>query len=183
MRYFLTLLILLLSIRFSFADETNNRNIITEQQNSVRLISPVGTMVRSTILPGWGQFHSRSYFRGGLVLLGIGSSAAGAFLAHQSFGSHYDNYVLTASVEPDNSASVLNSYDTANQKYKLKMFFIYTGVGFWVYSIIDSYVNSNFYNANTQIRSIQEDAQQIEKLGLQVGITPSRLYLGVIKSF
>ena len=183
MRYLLIISILLFSMEFSFADEANEDQILNEPEKSIRLISPVGTMVRSAIIPGWGQYHSRNYFRGGLVQLGIVSSVVGAYLAHQSFSTHYDNYVLTASNEPDDSFTVLESYDAANQKYKLQMFFIYSGIGFWVYSIIDSYVSSNFYNANSQIQSIKEDAQQIEKLGLQVGITPSRMYLGFVKTF
>lgn len=183
MRYLLIISILLFSIEFSFADETNEDQTLTQPEKSIRLISPVGTMVRSAIIPGWGQYHSRNYFRGGLVQIGIVSSVVGAYLAHQSFSTHYDNYLLTASNEPDDAFTVLESYDAANQKYKLQMFFIYSGIGFWVYSIIDSYVSSNFYNAKSQIQSIKEDAQQIEKLGLQVGITPSRMYLGFVKTF
>lgn len=183
MRFLLTLLILLLSIQFCFAQEVNNLSVPAEPEKSIRLISPIGTMVRSTVFPSWGQFHSRNYFRGGLILLGIGTSAVGAYFANQSLQSQYDNYILTASYEPDNSDLVLASYDKANQRYKLRMFFIYTGIGIWAYSIIDSYVSANFYNANSQVRSIQEDAQNIEKLGLQVGINPSRLYLGVVKTF
>ncbi len=181
MRFLLPLLILLLSMEFCFAEEVNNR-VPAESKQSIRLISPLGTMVRSTVFPGWGQFHSRNYFRGSLVLLGIGSSAVGALMAHQSLATQYDHYIITASLDPDD-ATLLASYDKANQEYKLKMFFIYTGIGIWAYSIIDSYVSANFYNATSQVRSIQEDAQQIENLGLQVGITPSRLYLGVVKTF
>ncbi len=183
MRIFLSLLILLLSLQFCFAENMDDSGTVTEPEKSIRLISPIGTMVRSTVLPGWGQIHSRNYFRASLILLGIGSSAVGAYFAHQSFNAEYNNYALTASYEPDDSDAVLESYDKANQKYKLKMFFIYTGIGLWAYSIIDSYVSANFYNANSHVNSIQEDAQQIEKLGLQVGITPSRLYLGVVKTF
>ena len=182
MRFLLTLLILLLSVTFCFAEEVGNKAIPTESEHSIRLISPAGTMVRSTVFPGWGQFHSRNYFRGSLILLGIGSSAVGAFLAHQSFTTEYDNYITTASLDPDD-VTLFTSYDKANQNFKLKMFFIYTCIGLWAYSIIDSYVSANFYNATSQIRSVQEDAQQIENLGLQVGITPSRLYLGVVKTF
>ncbi len=182
MRFLFSLLILLLSIQFCYAEEANNKVVSMESEQSIRLISPIGTMVRSTVFPGWGQFHSRNYFRGSLVLLGIGSSAVGAFLAHQSLKTQYDHYVITASLDPDD-ATLLASYDKANQQYKLKMFFVYTGIGLWAYSIIDSYVSANFYNATSQVRSIQEDAQQIENLGLQVGITPSRLYLGVVKTF
>ena len=60
---------------------------------------------------------------------------------------------------------------------------MYTGIGIWVYSLIDSYVGANFYNATTLIQSIEQDAQDIEKLGIEVGATPSRLYLGIVKTF
>ena len=183
MRILLPLLIFLFSLQFCFADDIEDSTTVTESEKTIRLISPIGTMVRSTFVPGWGQIHSRNYFRASLILLGIGSSAVGAYFAHQAFASEYNNYVLTASFEPDDSFTVFESYDKANQKYKLKMFFIYAGVGMWAYSIIDSYVSANFYNANSHVNSIQEDAQQIENLGLQVGITPSRLYLGVVKTF
>lgn len=187
MRIILPLLLLLLCLQFSFAEDLysimNEEILEKEPEKSIRLISPVGTMVRSAVFPGWGQIHSRNYFRASLILLGISSSVVGAYFAQQSFQSHYDNYVLTASYEPDDSDTVLASYDNANQKYKLRMFFIYSGIGIWAYSIIDSYVSANFYNANSHVDSIQEDAQEIEKLGLQVGITPSRLYLGVVKTF
>ena len=183
MRIILPLLLLLLCLQFSFAEDVDDSIAVTESEKSIRLISPIGTMVRSTVFPGWGQIHSRNYFRASLILLGISSSVVGAYFAHQSFTSQYNNYVLTASYDPDDSDTVLASYENANQKYKLRMFFIYTGIGLWAYSIIDSYVSANFYNANSHVNSIQKDAEQIEKLGLQVGITPSRLYLGVVKTF
>ena len=183
MRFLFTLLILLLSIQICFAQRVNDNFVPIETEKPIRLISPIGTVVRSTVFPGWGQFHSRNYFRGSLILLGVSSAAVGTFFAHQSLTSEYNNYLLTASYQPDDSDTVLASYDKANQRYKLKMFFLYTGIGIWAYSIIDSYVSANFYNANAQVRSIQEDAQYIEKLGLQVGINPSRLYLGVVKTF
>lgn len=177
------ILLLLLSVQICNAKESENITSTLETEKSIRLVSPVGTMVRSAVIPGWGQIHSRNYFRGGLLLIGIGVSTTGALFAQKSFNTEYNNYALTASNEPDNITAVQASYDKANQKYKLKMFFIYTSIGIWVYSIIDSYVSANFYNATSQVQSIREDAQNIENLGLQVGITPSRLYLGVVKPF
>ncbi len=183
MRILSIILILLFSIQICSAKDAAENTSALEPEKSIRLISPVGTMVRSAVFPGWGQVHSRNYYRGSLMLLSIGTSTLGAIMAHQSFKTEYNNYALTASNEPDNYDAVLASYDRANQKYKLKMFFVYTGIGIYVYSIIDSYVSANFYNATSQVKSIQEDAQHIENLGLQVGITPSRLYLGVVKPF
>lgn len=177
------ILLLLLICQTCIAKEAENITSSHESEKSIRLVSPVGTMVRSAVIPGWGQIHSRNYFRGGLLFLGIGVSTAGALFAQKSFNTEYNNYALTASNEPDNIPAVQASYDRANQKYKLRMFFIYTGIGIWVYSIVDSYVSANFYNATSQVESIREDAQHIENVGLQVGITPSRLYLGVVKPF
>lgn len=188
MRFLLIILLVLLSLPYSFAEETENsaetEKITTSKADkSSELVSPIGAMVRSFIFPGWGQFHSRGYFRGSLTLLGIGSSAVGAVFAQRSFQNRYNDYATLANLDPDNEEAVLEKYNHANQRYKLRMFFIYAGLGVWAYSIIDSYVGANFYNATTQIRSIQQDAQQIEKLGIQIGATPSHLYLGIVKTF
>ena len=188
MRFLLIILLVLLSLPYSFAEEAENSTETekitpSKAEKSTALVSPIGAMVRSFIFPGWGQFYSRGYFRGSLTVLGIGSSAVGALLAQRSFQNRYNAYATLASIDPDNEEAVLEKYGHANQRYKLRMFFIYAGIGVWAYSLIDSYVGANFYNSTTQIRSIQQDAQQIEKLGIQIGATPSHLYLGIVKTF
>ena len=193
MRFLLTILLLLICLPCGFADETasaapENAAVKAEAEKKdaeeEKLISPVGAMVRSAIFPGWGQIYSRRYFRSGFIVLGIGGSAVGALLAERSFRNRYNAYATLANLEPDNEEGVLASYEYANQRYKLRMFFLYAGVGLWLYSVIDSYVSANFYNATAQIRSIQHDADEIEKkLGIQVGASPSRLYLGIVKTF
>lgn len=200
MRFLLIILLFLISLPCSFAEESENiaqedvskeKEAATEtaaemekEAASEKLISPIGAVVRSAIFPGWGQIYSRSYIRSGLIVLSIGGSAVGALLAERSFRSRYNAYATLANLEPDNEAGVLASYEHANQRYKLRMFFLYTGVGIWLYSVIDSYVSANFYNATTQIRSIQQDAELMEdKLRIQVGAAPSHLYLGIVKTF
>lgn len=191
MRFLLTILLLLICLPCGFADETasaapENASAEVKKKDAAeeKLISPVGAMVRSAIFPGWGQIYSRRYFRSGFIVLGIGGSAVGALLAERSFRNRYNAYATLANLEPDNEEGVLASYEYANQRYKLRMFFLYAGVGLWLYSVIDSYVSANFYNATAQIRSIQHDADEIEKkLGIQVGASPSRLYLGIVKTF
>lgn len=196
MRFLLIILLFLISLPCSFAEESENAaqedvskeieaaNEAKKEAESEKLISPIGAVVRSAIFPGWGQIYSRSYIRSGLIVLSIGGSAVGALLAERSFRSRYNAYATLANLEPDNEAGVLASYEHANQRYKLRMFFLYTGVGIWLYSVIDSYVSANFYNAKTQIRSIQQDAELMEdKLRIQVGAAPSHLYLGIVKTF
>ena len=177
LRILLIFLCLFFSLHASFAQETE-KGTDTEQETpktdeELRLVSPIGAMVRSAILPGWGQFYSRSYFRGSLTVLGVGSSVVGALLAQRSFSNRYNAYATYASLNPHDEAGVFERYDYANQRYKLRTFFMYTGIGIWVYSLIDSYVSSNFYNATTLVQSIQQDAQDMEKLGVEIGATPS----------
>ena len=187
MRFLLITSLLLLSLHASFAQEAENGTDTEQQPPEVveeeELVSPIGAMVRSAILPGWGQFYSRGYIRGSLTVLGIGGSVVGALLAQQSFMNRYNAYAEYASLYPNDDQGVFAKYEFANQRYKLRTFFMYTGIGIWVYSLIDSYVGANFYNATTLIQSIEQDAQDIEKLGIEVGATPSRLYFGIVKTF
>ena len=187
MRFLLIISLLFFSLHASFAQEAEN-SINTEQQTSetaeqVRLVSPIGAVVRSAVFPGWGQFHSRSYFRGSLTALGIGGSIVGALLAQNSFRNRYEAYEKLVWDPFSNEKVILESYEYANQRYKLRTFFLYTGIGIWLYSLIDSYVSANFYNATTLIQSIERDAQDIEKLGIEIGATPSRFYFGIVKTF
>ena len=187
LRVLLIISLLSFSFQTSFAQEVeksaNAEQETPKTEEEIRLVSPIGAMVRSAILPGWGQFYSRSYFRGSLTALGIGGSAIGALLAQRSFSKRYNDYATYASLNPHDEAGVLERYAFSNQRYKLRTFFMYTGIGIWVYSLIDSYVSSNFYNATTLIQSIQKDAQEMEKLGIEVGATPSHLYFGIVKTF
>lgn len=189
MRFSLIILLLLFSLHASFAQEAEN-GTETEQQTAeaaeaeqVKLVSPIGAMVRSAVFPGWGQFHSRSYVRGTLTVLGIGGSVIGALLAQQSFRTRYDAYEDLVWQSFHSEETILESYEYANQRYKLKTFFMYTGIGIWLYSLIDSYVSANFYNATTLIQSIEQDARDMEKFGIEMSATPSRLYFGIVKTF
>ena len=184
---FLIISVLLFSLHASFAqeaeDSTDPEQKTLDTEAEVKLVSPIGAMVRSAIFPGWGQFYSRSYFRGSLIVLGTSASTIGALLAQRSFNSRYNAYATYASLNPHDEAGVLERYGYANQRYKLRTFFMYTGIGIWVYSLIDSYVSSNFYNATALVESIQQDAQDMEKLGIEIGATPSHLYFGIVKTF
>jgi len=146
-------------------------------------VSPNGEFVRSAFVPGWGQFYSRGYYRGSLTVLGIGGSIVGALLAQNSFNNRYAVYESMVWSGFHSEKDILASYAYANQRYKLRTFFMYTGIGIWLYSLIDSYVSANFHNATTLIQSIEQDARDVEKLGIEIGTTPTRLYLGIVKTF
>ena len=137
LRILLIFSLLFFSLHVSLAQEaekrTDTEQEIPKTEQEIRLVSPIGAMVRSAVLPGWGQIYSRSYFRGSLTLLGVGGSAVGALLAQRSFNNRYNAYATYASLNPHDETGVFERYDYANQRYKLRTFFMYTGIGIWVY--------------------------------------------------
>lgn len=157
--------------------------VCVAQTGEFRLISPVGSVVRSSIIPGWGQYYSRSPIRGTLSVIGVGASLAGALAAHQSFQNIYTNrYIPAATIDPK-SEEALAQYERSNERYKLRQLFIYGAIGVWAYSVIDSYIGAKFYNANAKVNVLIDESKEIEKLGVSVGVTPKKLYLNLRKTF
>lgn len=153
------------------------------QSEEIRLVSPVGSIVRSAIVPGWGQFYSRSPIRGTLSVVGIGASLAGALAAHQSFQNIYTNRYLPAATVDPKSQEAVAQYKRSNERYKLRQFFLYAAIGVWGYSVIDSYVGAKFYNAKTKVNLLIDETDDIEKLGVSVDVTPTKFALNLRRFF
>lgn len=157
--------------------------VCSAQSENLRLISPVGSIVRSAIVPGWGQYYSRNPLRGTLSVVGVGTSLAGALVAHQSFQNVYTNRYLPAAKIDPKSEEAISQYKRSNERYKLRQFFLYAAVGVWAYSVIDSYVGAKFYNAKAKVNLLTDEAKEIEKLGVSVDVTPTEVCLNLRKTF
>ena len=153
------------------------------EEADLHFVSPIAAVARSIVLPGWGQFYTQGYLQSGVSFVGTSGLLLGSLIAHQSFRDIYDNeYVPAAKIKRD-SAEALSHYNRANQRFKLRQFFLIAAAGVWAYSIIDSYVGANLYNAKTKADSLIDDVKQIEELGVQFRVTPTQLHLGIVKSF
>ena len=124
--------------------------------------------------------------------MGTGALLVGALMTQKAFQDVYNNeYVPIAIKEPPSDEEEAKRqkkeaafhYNRANQRYKLRQFFLFTAVGAWAYSLIDSYVGANLYNATTRANRLIDDAKRIEKLGVQLEVTPTQFHLGVVKFF
>ena len=154
-----------------------------QPDEDLRLISPIGAVVRSAILPGWGQFYARNRFLGTTSFVGTSGLLIGALITHQSFRDVYDNEYRPVALIDDKSPEAIFQYNRANQLYKLQQFFLFAAAGVWAYSVIDSYVGANLYNAETKADQLIDDMKRIEKLGVQLKVTPTQLQLGIVKFF
>ncbi|MDE0186817.1 MAG: DUF5683 domain-containing protein [Candidatus Poribacteria bacterium] len=153
------------------------------EEADIHLVSPIAAVARSVVMPGWGQFYTQGYLQGSVSIVGTGGLLFGSLLAHRSFRDIYDNEYVPAAKKKRDSSEALSYYNLANQRFKLRQFFLMAAAGVWAYSIIDSYVGANLYNAKTKANSLIDDVKQIEELGVQFGVTPTQLHIGIVKNF
>ncbi len=152
-------------------------------EENVRLISPYGAVARSVIIPGWGQYHAHNYFQSVFSFSGICASLAGAVITHFSFRETYDKEYLPIALKNRKSKAALVAYDRANQKYRIRQFLLYSAASIWAYSIVDSYVAANLYNALTKSQLIIEESKAFEKIGLKFDLDQDYIACNLVKQF
>lgn len=155
---------------------------VAQSDEGVHLVSPIGAVGRS-VIPGWGQFYAHNRLPGAVAFLGTSGLLIGAWMAHQSFQDIYNNDYVPIAIKDRNSPEAIFQYNRANQRFKLRQFFLLTAAGVWAYSMIDSYVSANLYNAKVKANRLIDDTKQIEDFGVQFGVTPTEFHLGLVKSF
>ncbi len=154
-----------------------------QPNEDLRLVSPMGAVGRSVVLPGWGQFYARKRILGTTSFVGTSGLLIGALITHQSFRDVYNNEYVPVALIDDKSPEALFQYNRANQRYKLRQFFLFAAAGVWAYSLIDSYVGANLYNAEAKANQLIDDMKRIGELGVQLEATPTQLQLGIVKFF
>jgi hypothetical protein len=91
--------------------------------------SPTGAMVRSVVIPGWGQFYTKHYIKGGLI-----------FCLETGL-------VLSAILEDKKAQDVyLVDYDEYLRRIDRRNGYIWWTVGVIAYSMIDAYVDAHLFN-------------------------------------
>ncbi|MBN1448264.1 MAG: hypothetical protein JXA28_10075 [Bacteroidetes bacterium] len=78
---------------------------IERVEDSVETKSPLGAVLRSAVLPGWGQFYNESYWKVPIVLGISGWMIYGIISEHQNFLDYRDRYEAT--ITEDNPAGDL----------------------------------------------------------------------------
>lgn len=156
---------------------------VEDSEDSVRLISPYGAVARSAVIPGWGQYHARNYLQSVFSFSGVCASLAGVAMTHFSFREIYDKEYLPLAVKNRKSKAALIAYDRANQKYRVRQFLLYSAAGIWAYSIIDSYVAANLYNALTKSRLIIEESKAFEEFSFKFDLNQDYIVCNLVGQF
>jgi len=159
------------------------------QNDEIHLVSPIGAAVRSAFLPGYGQIYTESKIRGSILLVSFGTLIAGGFISRNSYQNIYQDYRDVAWEALDNPQDKALQerkdllFDRSNQRFKLSQFLFFASLGVWAYSVIDSYVSGNVYNAQVKSEKLLDDIKGIEEMKFQLDVKRERINLIVTANF
>lgn len=106
--------------------------------NKKQNINSFDAMIRSIIIPGWGQIYTGSYSHAGFIysmLIGLGG--------HAFYSNKLTNY-YEYSILPEHQKQA-EKYSTSTTSYLLYM------LGVYLYNIVDAYVEGELSNFNLDI--------------------------------
>lgn len=165
------ILICLIAVNLAYADENQE------------FISPLGAVIRSSFLPGYGQIYIGEKTHGAFSLITTCSALTGSLIAWSSYKEVYDNEYMPAAKINLYSPQTRKYYNKANQRYKLSQFLLFAGLGFWTYSLIDSYVGANFHNAELKAHDLLKKIEPVENTEFKIGMTVRRFNLKLERKF
>lgn len=157
-------------------------NSVYAEKNQ-ELISPFGAVVRSSVLPGYGQFYIGKKIQGVFSFITTSSLLTGSFITWTYYREVYNNKYIPAAEENLYSSETRKYYNEANQRYKLSQFLLFAGLGFWTYSLIDSYVGANFYNAELKAKQLLREVKPIENVKIETSMIEQGISLKLEKRF
>ncbi len=112
--------------RTTSVTETELRYLIVEDRR------PAAVM-RSMILPGWGQLYKNERKKGILLMSAWGATSVSALVAHLQRQQAEDDYL--AATTP---ADIANRYDTFDTWHKARNNLAVAAAGIWVFSYVDA---------------------------------------------
>ncbi len=139
----------LLIIIFLAGNDLYSQNISEDSSRSstsdsvfVMQKSPTGAILRSAVLPGWGQFYNESYWKIPVVWGSLGYLVYVWIHNNNLYNDYKDLYAETVS---NNNAS--NTYLRIREFYRDQrdLFAVYIGLAY-VLNVLDAYVDAHMFD-------------------------------------
>ncbi len=135
------IIILLLLNSFIFAQTKDTADNSSYDSTFVMQKSPLGAVLRSALIPGWGQIYNQSYIKAPLIWGGIAALVLGWRFYNKRYNTYRDLYNQTSYVP---YISVRDFYH--NQRDLLS---IYIGL-VYVLNLVDAYVDAELFDFNVK---------------------------------
>jgi hypothetical protein len=140
--------------------------IVTKEKKS-----PKGALLRSLVLPGWGQFYNHAWWKGFLVIGGEVTFAAVAVRQYLKSKDCLRKSRQTSGSESDYYLDRYKYYQVEMEKYG--WFF----VGVLVFSMLDAYVDAHLYD--WEVGDIEKEAEGKKEQKFSLDLAPWEKGLGL----
>jgi len=102
---------------------------------------PIKNVIKSVIVPGWGHFSAKHYWKG-QILLGLEIVLLGtSYLYYDQAMDIYDKYEKATYI-----GDIEKYYSDAKSPYNMSQVFLGLGIIVWAYNIYDTIVVTEKYN-------------------------------------
>jgi len=102
---------------------------------------PLSNVIKSVIVPGWGHFSAKHYWKG-QILLGLEIVLLGtSYLYYDQAMDIYDKYEKATYI-----GDIEKYYSDAKSPYNMSQVFLGLGIIVWAYNIYDTIVVTEKYN-------------------------------------
>lgn len=132
--------------------------------------SPMGAIVRSLILPGWGQFYVEDYWKTPIFLGGAGALVGIIIWNHDYYIDYQDQYDYLIANEPENTLEIdlmKKKKEFYRDQRDMSGFFL---LSVYVLAAIDAYVGAHLYDFPSDDISFGIGGNSFGVVGLQVSI-------------
>ena len=140
----LSLLVLLSLPLFAQTEPVDTNSVQSNDSLFVMTKSPWGAVLRSAIIPGWGQFYNESYWKIPIVLGLIGYYTYGYIHQNDLYIEYRDKYTESLKINPNSGNS---TYKRAREFYKDQrdLFAVYFGLTYFL-NLVDAYVDAHLFD-------------------------------------
>lgn len=104
---------------------------VQAEADTLHRVIPGGALLRSAVLPGWGQFYTRHPLKG-VLIMGVEAALIG--------------YAVSADTKVKDFAAAGVSSDELDLWRNKRRKSILWAVGVWLYSMADAYVDAHLYD-------------------------------------
>ncbi|MBM3214202.1 hypothetical protein FJZ36_04725 [Candidatus Poribacteria bacterium] len=145
-----------------------------------RLVAPYTAVVRSAILPGWGQVRIRERVEGAAFFVVTAGLMSAWFVSYRDFRDQYDHVYLPAVKQYGVTSREANAiYSDVNGRFKASRLLLFSALGVWGYSLIDAYVDANIFNAELRAEELLREGEEIRKLQFELMTSGPRVRIRV----
>ncbi len=128
-------------------DKTNNKNL---DSTFVMTKSPLGAVLRSAVLPGWGQIYNESYIKAPIIWGIFGGLAVAWIRNNNKYVENRDLFIRTGN---ENFRRLRGFY-----RDQRDLVSIYIGLTYLL-NIIDAYVDAQLFDFSVEENSITKQPQ------------------------